>query len=193
MDDVVVAPAMPIQPSSAILTDYMASPIEEFMTIRTYPDPILQKTCEPITEEEFGPGLFALGEEMIGVVRKRNAYGIAGPQVGLLKMIFVMDAEEYGPVIICNPDIELIGTDRDYQDEGCLSLPGVSGQVARPTNILMRFRTPMGAKVSIKLSGLNARIAQHENDHLYGTMFFDRMSRNLRRHMMRGYPQKSST
>jgi peptide deformylase len=95
----------------------------------------------------------------------------------------------HGPVIVCNPEITL-GEETMYGDEGCLSMPGVQEQVIRAANITMKFRSPMGAPGTIKLDGMDARVVQHEVDHLDGINFVDRLPRNLKKRAMKVWDEK---
>jgi peptide deformylase len=90
--------------------------------------------------------------------------------------------KEPSPLLVCNPKIELSGAEVSGK-EGCLSLPGIYELVNRPTHAVMQYRTPLGDTKEIELNGLDARVAQHEDDHLNGIMFFDR--RRVGRHESR--------
>jgi peptide deformylase len=162
------------------------------LEIVTWYNPILETSAEAVTE--FGPDTAAMGSEMITVMRKYNGVGLAGNQVGALLRIFVMDRqsdeakEKQKSLIVCNPRI-LISGDEIAGQEGCLSLPGVWNQVMRGTKVDMIYQDPLhGKEHTIYLEGLEARICQHEVDHLNGIMFVDRLaSKQMRKATMREY------
>ena len=111
--------------------------------------------------------------------------GLAAPQVGILKRMFVMDVreEESEPRVIVNPAVvELEGRERD--EEGCLSLPGLTGMIERPAQIVMEGQGLSGDPMRIETSGLEARCIQHEIDHLNGVLIIDRVSPIKRRMLL---------
>ncbi len=111
--------------------------------------------------------------------------GLAAPQVGILKRMFVMDVrdEESEPRAIVNPVVvEEEGRERD--EEGCLSLPGLTGMVERPERITMEGQDLDGGHIRIEASGLEARCIQHEIDHLNGVLIIDRVSPIKRRMLL---------
>ena len=162
-------------------------PISPAFTIRHDPDPILREVCSPVTEAEFGPDLVAFAEKVVEFAATLDGYGIAGPQIGINKRMFVMQngPKERG-FLVCNPHLTLSIETID-KEEGCLSMPGVQGQVTRSAQVHMTYQTPLGEIVSVVLDGLMARVAQHETDHLDGIMFYDRMPRNPRRQVLRDW------
>lgn len=173
------------------------------------PDPVLSQVCDPVSESEFGLDCVKVGEEIIRVMRSgRNGVGMAAPQAGLLKRIFVMLLtpdkferqavrpdiyeliREGEPLVLCNPDLRPLGDEMQTGQEGCLSIPGVYNQVKRHVNVEVAYSTPLGEAQSIALHGFDARVAQHENDHLDGLMFFDRMTKNMRKHTLREWEKE---
>jgi peptide deformylase len=143
-------------------------------------DPVLSKVCEPFSDSEFGSKLEAFGTNMVNTMKRSRGIGLAGSQVSILKAIFVMQPEwkrdildEPKPLIVCNPVLVLDGREADGT-EGCLSLPGIYEEVTRTEKVTMQYREPSGKMCEVILNNLDARVAQHEADHLNGIMFFDR-------------------
>jgi len=137
----------------------------------------LQTVCAPFDESEFGTRLEQFGLQMLKAMRDKNGAGLAGPQVGLVKRIFVMtfpDNEQTKPIVCVNPELKLAGKDW-VANEGCLSLPGVRGLVRRKSNVVLNYRTPLGKTEEMELDHLDGRVAQHEFDHLEGIMFWEHM------------------
>lgn len=140
-------------------------------------NPILQTICDPFEENEFGARLMDFGLKMKLTMTEKRGIGLAGPQVGLTKRIFIMGfPDQPGRLTetICNPEIELSGN-KWVAKEGCLSLPGIHGLVRRSENVVMKYRTPFGEHKEMVLTHMDGRVAQHEFDHIEGVMFFERM------------------
>ena len=114
-----------------------------------------------------------------------NGYGISAVQIGIPVQAFAIKAERVG--FIFNPKI--LNTSEDYEmaEEGCLSLPGVVSKVKRAKEIRVRFQDETGETYTTRMNGLTARIFQHENDHLQGVLFIDRLNRYHREKAMKGY------
>ncbi|HET6442850.1 MAG TPA: peptide deformylase [Phycisphaerae bacterium] len=145
------------------------------MELRLYPDPVLRDLSEPV--EVFDEALAALAREMTRVMRENNGLGLAGPQVGALKRIFVIapDAEPGREIVLVNPEIdETAGWEE--ADEGCLSFPGIYVKVGRFARVVARYQDPSGRPQHLEAEGLLARAVQHELDHLDGRLLVDRMS-----------------
>lgn len=135
--------------------------------IRIQGDAILEKKCREITE--MTPRIKELIEDMLDTMYDANGVGLAGPQVGVLKRIAVIDIGE-GPVVLINPVIE--ETDGEQTgDEGCLSLPGKAGQVTRPNHVVVRALNEDMEEYIVEGEGLMARALCHEIDHLDGHMY----------------------
>ena len=136
----------------------------------TYPDPILRQQAKTVSKPDAGTK--KLVEDMIATLRYVNGLGLAANQVGALQKVIVYD-DGSGLGILINPKIvsmsgEQIGV------EGCLSVPGLQGEVKRANVVEVRGTDLHGKAVKIKAEGLLARIFQHELDHLNGTLFIDR-------------------
>ena len=135
--------------------------------IRIQGDAILEKKCREITE--MTPRIKELIEDMLETMYDANGVGLAGPQVGVLKRIAVIDIGE-GPVVLINPVIEQADGEQTG-DEGCLSLPGKAGQVTRPNHVVVRALNENMEEYIIEGEELMARALCHEIDHLDGHMY----------------------
>ena len=161
----------------------------EKLTIRYWDDPVLSTVCNAVEDNEFGPKLEEFGESLLATMDAHNGIGLAGPQVGVAKRMFVMvfsDPEKNPPLVVCNPKLVLTGA-TVCGIEGCLSLPTVFEQVGRSRLTTMRFFRPDGVEDEIELSDLDARVAQHEFDHTRGIMFINRLTRQMRRKALRDW------
>jgi len=141
--------------------------------IRKYGDDILRKKCREI--HEIDNRLLTLIEDMKETMYEADGVGLAAPQVGILKRLFVIDIGE-GPLVFINPEIiETSGTQTD--EEGCLSLPGETEEVVRPNYVKARALNEKGEEFEIEAEELLARAILHEYDHLNGTLFIDRVKK----------------
>ena len=139
------------------------------LTIIRYPDPGLVRVAEPITD--FGPALAALAERMLVMMAQANGVGLAAPQLGLALRLFVCNhtAEPEDNRVVVNPELhDLEGAAEG--DEGCLSIPDVTVRVRRPERCRLVARDVTGAQYEVIGDGLQARVWQHENDHLDGKL-----------------------
>lgn len=140
-----------------------------------YPDPRLRETCAPVTQ--FDERLAALGEQMLKLMHANRGVGLAGPQVGMMERIFVCNptGEAIDDRVYINPEIlELTGAAES--EEGCLSIPEVRVIVRRGRAAVMRAMDLQGRPIELKGQDLEARIWQHEIDHLDGRLIIDRMN-----------------
>jgi len=117
-----------------------------------------------------------IAENMVNIMHDGKGVGLAGPQVGLLKRIFVTHTEGDGPRVFINPSIIWTSQEQVNYEEGCLSLPGVYAEVRRPGKIKIQAWNEKGRAFTLELSGLLARVVQHEYDHLEGVLFIDRIT-----------------
>jgi peptide deformylase len=150
--------------------------------IRQYPDPVLRMTARPV--EEFDDHLRRLVARMSDLMKEANGVGLAATQVGVLRRVFVFSPEEDKVLVLVNPDIPERGDETDVDDEGCLSIQGVTVPVERPLTVRLEGRDEEGKEVGYDLEGLPARIAQHEFDHLDGKLMLDRTTPEARREAM---------
>src|SRR5919199_1704734 len=131
----------------------------------------------------------ALREEvgrMGALMHDSMGIGLAATQVGALRRVLVYRVEHESPInALVNPEIEWSGREKEWMEEGCLSLPGVHVDVERPVRVRVRARDPFGDPVTVEASGLEARVIQHEMDHLDGVLILDRTPRDQRKEAMR--------
>ena len=138
--------------------------------IITYGNSVLRSPAENV--EEFNDEIKALIERMYVVMAEVRGLGLAAPQMGVPKRIFVYDVGE-GPHALVNAKI-VSSKGEEVSIEGCLSIPGLQGEVPRAEKVVVAGIDENGKKVKIKAEGLLARVLQHEMDHLDGTLFVDR-------------------
>ncbi len=147
-------------------------------------DPVLKSKASPVAN--FGPELRAEVERMIAIMRDGMGVGLAATQLGVLRRLLVFQAGSDGePTALVNPTIEWSSEEATIAEEGCLSLPRVSMDVERPLHIRVSGRDAEGEAVKIEASGLEARVLQHEIDHLDGILILDRTSRDQRKGALR--------
>lgn len=152
-------------------------------------DPILRTTCEPV--DEINDELRATMDTMVAMMREQSGVGLAAPQVGITRRFLVMmtpDDEKIFKMI--NPRIVSYGNKTCTMEEGCLSVLGgdnlpVYANVTRPESVVVEWTDETGKQLSAEMSGVPARIVQHETDHLDGKLFIDYLSGARREMVMR--------
>jgi peptide deformylase len=153
-----------------------------------YGNPVLEEVCAPVAEEEFGSDeLRSLVSDMFETMYHAQGVGLAAPQVGVLKRLTVIDCSggegEAQPHVLINPEIVDKGGTQVGR-EGCLSIPGFTGNVSRPMRVRTRYRTVEGERDEMEGEELLARVICHENDHLNGVLFLRHLSA-LKRSMIK--------
>jgi len=150
------------------------------LQLRFYGDRILRKVCDPVTV--FDADLRAFAEAMIETMFREQGIGLAGPQVGVRKRVIVAlrmrdpeDAEAQ-PVALVNPKVTNRSQETWIFEEGCLSLPGIRGEVMRAERATVRYQDLEGEAQELEAEGMFARILLHEIDHLDGRLFIDYLS-----------------
>lgn len=162
----------------------------ESLPIKTYPDPVLTKIAEEVTV--FDQELQTLCKNMLYTMYKAPGIGLAAPQIGVSKRIFVIDVDyerdeteedsgefllsEFNPRIFINPTFKEKVGETTYQ-EGCLSLPGIYEDIKRFESIVVEYNDVNGELKTMEADGLLSICIQHENDHLDGIVMIDRMSK----------------
>ena len=140
-----------------------------------HPDQKLKKVCIPVSQVTDDVRLISF--KMLETMYEAPGIGLAAPQVGILKRIFVMDCSEKDvvskPYIIINPEIVWLSEQKSIYEEGCLSIPDFYGDVERPSEITIRCLNEKGYIIEHHFDGLQAICAQHEIDHLNGVLFID--------------------
>jgi peptide deformylase len=147
--------------------------------IRQYGDPVLRMRANDV--ESFDGELAALVERMTSLMQDASGVGLAANQVGVLRRVLVMQPTEEDPIALVNPVVRESSDEVDTDDEGCLSLQGVTVPVERRLRVTIEGRDEHGEEVSYELEGLAARVAQHELDHLDGVLILERTTDDARR------------
>jgi len=152
--------------------------------IRSFGDPVLRTRARPIErfDDELRQEVARMGQLMDDAI----GVGLAATQVGVVHRLLVYRVQQQGELAaLINPEIEWSGRDSEAMEEGCLSLPGVLVEVDRPIHVRVRAQNEFGEPILIEASGLEARVIQHEIDHLDGVLILDRTSRDQRKEAMR--------
>ncbi len=157
-------------------------------TIVTLPDPVLRRKARPLSK--FDDNLQALIDDMIETMRDAPGVGLAAPQVGISDRLIVVEygeeeEDENGEIVelpkklyvMINPEIVKVSEEKEIGVEGCLSIPGLVGEVERYSAIQIKALNRRGQPTKVKAEGWLARIFQHEMDHLDGIVYPDRATR----------------
>lgn len=149
------------------------------LKIRTIPDPVLYKKSKPITQ--FNKELRDLVRDMFDTMYEKNGVGLAAVQVGILKRVIVIDLESMGHSkgVFINPEIIEVSDDTVRQEEGCLSVPGLSAELNRPRWVKARYFDVFGKEHTIEGENIMARALVHEMDHLDGEVFIDKLEKDV--------------
>jgi len=154
-------------------------------------DPVLKSEASPV--REFGPALRAEAERMIAIMRDGMGVGLAATQIRVLRRLLVFQAgADSEPTALVNPEVQWVSDEVVVAEEGCLSLPRVSLDVERPLHARIGGHDIEGAEVRIEASGLEARVLQHEIDHLDGVLILDRAPRQQRKAALRALREGDS-
>jgi peptide deformylase len=152
--------------------------------VRKFGDPVLKSAAAPVTELD--DDLRAEAERMVGIMRDSLGIGLAATQLGLMRRVLVFQAgPDSEPRALVNPEVEWLSGDLSTAEEGCLSIPGVVVDVERPLHARVVALDLDGSEVLLEASGLEARVLQHEIDHLDGVLILDRTLREQRRAALR--------
>ena len=152
--------------------------------VRRFGDPILKSRATPV--DRFDDALRAQVARMAGLMGDALGVGLAAPQVGVsMRLLVYRLGSDASLVALANPEIEWSSDEEEAMEEGCLSLPGVAVDVERPVHVRVRARDETGEPRLVEASGLEARVIQHEIDHLNGVLILDRTSRESRMEAIR--------
>ncbi|MGH2891526.1 MAG: peptide deformylase [Solirubrobacteraceae bacterium] len=152
--------------------------------VRKFGDPVLRTRAKPV--ERFDDALRDEVKRMSALMVDAIGVGLAATQVGALRRVLVYRVHQQSPVAaLVNPEIEWVGDESETLEEGCLSLPGVHVDVERPIHIVVNAHDEQGEPLTIEAAGLEARVIQHEIDHLDGVLVLDRVGRSQRKEAMR--------
>src|SRR4051794_13990248 len=152
--------------------------------VRKHGDPVLRSRAREV--ETFDAGLVEEVRRMGQIMHDSLGIGLAATQLGVMHRVLVYRVEPDAPIAaLVNPVLEWSSKEEEPLDEGCLSLPGVLVEVDRPVHVRVRGKDEYGEDILIEASGLEARVIQHEMDHLDGVLILDRTSRDQRKRAMR--------
>lgn len=157
-------------------------------TIRTFGDPVLKTVAAQVSDVD--GKLVSLTERMFTIMYEAPGIGLAAPQIGIQKQVFVWDIDD-DPRVILNPTIVESSGEWVYE-EGCLSIPGVYVEIVRPRNVLVRGVTLEGTEIEFEADDLLARLFQHEIDHLNGVLMFERMPPEQRKAALAAYRRRET-
>ncbi|KAJ7974589.1 Peptide deformylase [Quillaja saponaria] len=169
----------------SVKEDEVASPtdfqFEAPLKIVEYPDQLLRAKNKRISS--FDDNLKKLVDEMFDVMYKTDGIGLSAPQVGINVQLMVFnpvgERGEGEEIVLINPRVTKYSKKQTLFNEGCLSFPGINADVVRPESVKIDARDINGARFGFSLSGLPARVFQHEFDHLQGILFFERMTEEV--------------
>ena len=157
----------------------MAAPYE----IRVFGDPVLKQAAKDVTDID--GTLVRLVQDMTATMYDAPGVGLAAPQVGVQKRLFVYDLQDgLGARVVMNPTIEESEGEWVFE-EGCLSVPGLAWEIVRPRSVLMRGVDLDGNEVEVEASDYAARVFQHELDHLDGVLLLERLDADTRKQALR--------
>ncbi len=152
--------------------------------IRRFGDPVLKSRATAV--DRFDEGLREQVGRMGGLMRDAMGVGLAAPQVGMSQRLLVYRLGPDAPLVaLVNPEVEWSSEDAETMEEGCLSIPAVHVDVERPVHVRVRACDELGEDRLVEASGLEARVIQHEIDHLDGVLILDRVPRDERKQAMR--------
>jgi peptide deformylase len=160
--------------------------------VRKFGDPVLRATA--LAVDRFDERLKAEVERMGELMHDALGVGLAATQLGVLHRVLVYRAYPDDPVTaLVNPVLEWTSEELETAEEGCLSLPGVHVEVERPMRVRVRAQDETGEAREVEAEGLEARVIQHEIDHLDGVLILDRISREARKEAMRAMREAQAT
>jgi peptide deformylase len=152
--------------------------------IRRFGDPVLKSSATPV--DRFDDALRNQVARMAGIMKDAFGVGLAAPQLGVSQRVLVYRVGQEAPLIaLVNPELDWRADEEETFEEGCLSIPGIQVDVDRPVHVRVRARDEHGDERVVEASGLEARVIQHEMDHLDGVLILDRISREQRKEAMR--------
>lgn len=174
-----------------LLEEYEVLRTGSRLNMRYWDDETLKTVCKKVNADEFDGRLREFGTLLLGTLAAHgNGLGLAANQVGLTRRMFAIrfsgeGTEDLNPFVMVNPLIVNASDETEVGQEGCLSVPTIYDQVRRARSITVEFQYIDGKEGKYDLEGIDARVVQHEVDHLNGLMFFDRMSKQMRKAVLR--------
>ena len=187
-----VAPEEGAAPTEPELTEEESRRRAEALAqVRTFGDPVLKSRASEVTE--FGAELERDAERMVAIMRDALGVGLAATQLGVMRRMLVFQAgPDATPTAVVNPEIEWLSEEAATAEEGCLSLPRIVVDVERPLFARVRGLDVEGDPLTLEAAGLEARVLQHEVDHLDGVLTLDRTEREQRKGALRALREGDS-
>ena len=142
--------------------------------IRKYGDPVLRKECDRV--EKIDDDILELLDDMVETMHDANGIGLAAPQIGVNKKIFVLDLGDGHIRKVINPEFLEFSDETEENEEGCLSVPGIYKKVKRSSKVKIKYMNEKWEEVTEEAEGLLSRALQHENDHLDAVLFVDKIA-----------------
>ena len=159
------------------------------MQIITLGNELLRQKAEKI--EKINEDTKKTASLMLDIIKRDKGVGLAGPQIGYMKRIFVVHIEGDEERVFINPSIMETSQETAKAEEGCLSVPGIFADVIRAKSIKIQAWNEKGRPFTLETSGLLARVIQHEYDHLEGVLFFDQLPEQKRERLMAKFEKKA--
>ena len=157
--------------------------------IRRYGDPVLKSRATPV--DRFDDSLRSQVARMAGIMGDALGVGLAAPQLGISQRVLVYRVGQDAPLVtLVNPELRWEADDGEPAEEGCLSIPGVHVEVERPVHVRVQAKDEFGDDRVVEASGLEARVIQHEVDHLDGVLILDRTTRDQRKEAIRAMRER---
>jgi peptide deformylase len=152
--------------------------------IRRFGDPVLKSRAAPV--DRFDDSLRRQVSRMAGIMNDAYGVGLAAPQLGISQRLLVYRIGPDAPVIVlANPSLDWVSDEKESLEEGCLSIPGIAVDVDRAVHVRVNALDEEGEERVVEASGLEARVIQHEMDHLDGVLILERTSREERKRALR--------
>jgi peptide deformylase len=159
--------------------------------IRRLGDPVLKSRATPV--DTFDEALRSQVSRMAGLMGDALGVGLAAPQLGVSQRLLVYQVGPDAPVVaLANPELAWVSDEADVLEEGCLSIPGVAVDVERPLHVRVTAHDEQGEPRVVEASGLEARVIQHEMDHLDGVLILDRTTRDQKREAMKALRESAA-
>jgi peptide deformylase len=179
------------QPSASWSDEEKARRAEALAEVRTFGDPVLRSRASEVTD--FGDELAQDAQRMVSIMQGAMGVGLAATQLGVLRRMLVFQAgADATPTAVANPRVEWLSDDFAVAEEGCLSLPGIGVDVERAVHARVSGFDTRGEPLLLEASGLEARVLQHEIDHLDGLLILDRTERGQRKGALRALREGGS-
>ncbi len=157
--------------------------------VRRFGDPILKSRATAV--DRFDKSTIAQVQRMGGLMDDALGVGLAAPQLGISQRLLVYRVGPGAPLVaLANPEIEWSSRDCETMEEGCLSIPGIHVDVERPVHVRVRAQDEHGEERTVEASGLEARVIQHELDHLDGVLMLDRAPRDQRKEAIKALRER---